>query len=66
MKLNSPKSMQAAREVFRSYNYSWTAAREAAIRDSDGVLVIPRRPRRGGQGAPTSAQDAAATGRKAG
>ena len=43
MKLNSPKSIEAAEKVFRTYG-SWTAAREAATRrDPDGVLVIPKR-----------------------
>lgn len=43
MKLNSPKSIETALKVFRSYDGSWTAAREAARRDADGVLVIPKR-----------------------
>ena len=42
MKLNSPKSIATAEEVFRSYHGSWTAAREAAHRDPNGVLVIPK------------------------
>lgn len=43
MKLNSPQSIATALKVFRSYDGSWTAAREAAHRDADGVLVIPKR-----------------------
>ena len=43
MKLNSPQSLEAASRVFRSYDNSWTKAREAGYRDSDGVLVIPVR-----------------------
>jgi hypothetical protein len=55
MKLNSPKSIQTAGKVFRSYG-SWTAAREAAThRDPDGVLVIPKDGRRGDAGRFTSA-----------
>lgn len=42
MKLNSPQSIATALKVLRSYG-SWTAAREAAHRDADGVLVIPKR-----------------------
>ena len=38
MKLNSPQSLEAAGRVFRSYDNSWTKAREAGYRDSDGVL----------------------------
>lgn len=41
MKLNSPESIRKAAKVFRSYGGSWTAAREAGHRDSNGVLVIP-------------------------
>ncbi len=40
MKINSDASIRAANAVFRSYG-SWTAARAAAHRDEDGVLVIP-------------------------
>lgn len=53
MKLNSPESLKAADTVFRNYGGSWTAAREAAKRDENGVLVIPRSPNGrngGGQG----------------
>jgi hypothetical protein len=50
MKLNSPKSIQTAEKVFRSYG-SWTAAREAATRrDPDGVLVIPKKGRNSDSG----------------
>lgn len=44
MKLNSPESIKTAEQVFRRYGGSWTAAREAARRDENGVLVIPRSP----------------------
>lgn len=40
MKINSDESIKAASAVFRAYG-SWTAARAAAHRDKDGVLVIP-------------------------
>lgn len=40
MKINSDESIKAASAVFRAYG-SWTAARAAAYRDKDGVLVIP-------------------------
>ncbi len=54
MKINSPQSIAAAEEVFRNYAGSWTAAREAAYRDADGVLVIPKHPRE----APTARDEA--------
>lgn len=44
MKINSAASIETANSVFNSYRGSWTAAREAAHRDTDGVLVIPKRP----------------------
>jgi hypothetical protein len=40
MKINSDESIKAASAVFRAYG-SWTAARAAAHRDENGVLVIP-------------------------
>ncbi len=40
MKINSAESIKAANAVFRTYG-SWTAARAAAHRDENGVLVIP-------------------------
>jgi hypothetical protein len=42
MKLNSAESIAAANTVFQGYEGSWTAAREAAHRAPDGVLVIPK------------------------
>lgn len=48
MKLNSSKSIEKATKVFRSYDGSWTAAREAAHRDKSGVLVIPKKSDRDG------------------
>ena len=47
MKLNSPESIETAKKVFRSYDGSWTAAREAGHRDENGVLVIPVKKRPG-------------------
>jgi hypothetical protein len=44
MKINSTESIELADKVFRRYGGSWTAAREAAYRDEDGVLVIPKNP----------------------
>lgn len=56
MKLNSPQSIATALKVFRSYDGSWMAAREAARRDADGVLVIPKRKSPQPQAAPAVIQ----------
>ena len=50
MKINSAESIETAEKVFRAYDGSWAAAREAARRGPDGVLVIPKSPPSAGQG----------------
>ena len=44
MKLNSDASLKTANTVFKNYGFSWSAARQAAHRAEDGVLVVPLTP----------------------
>ena len=42
MKINSPKSLQAARDVLREHNGSWEDVRRSSVRRADGVILVPR------------------------
>lgn len=42
MKINSPKSLQAARDVLREHNGSWEEVRRSSVRRADGVILVPR------------------------
>lgn len=42
MKINSPKSLQAARDVLREHNGNWEDVRRSSVRRADGVILVPR------------------------
>jgi hypothetical protein len=42
MKINSPQSLQAARDVLREHNGNWEEVRRSSVRRADGVILVPR------------------------
>lgn len=45
MKLNSKESLAIAHRTLNDYNGNWAALRAAGTRNSDGVLIVPRKPK---------------------